>query len=658
MNRPGMWLFLTLAALAACSSSDGTEAPAGKRAVRCDLRRPFGPPRRVDLELGSLYCEIEGLSQDELRMDLLCKPSRVVAPAEGPPLYVTRRASVADPWGPLVRVDGPFPMRMDAARVSDDGRTIIYGEVSDRIVPGGGRYPDGVRSVSTIWLATRADPLGAFEAPRHLGEISPEGSDASFDIVAAASDLSAFYVSEAYSTEPEDHVQRATRLADGSWRIEPAAFGLTRQHHFLGAITSDELHAFFSAYEQLGAAWDVAFAARASTTDGFPEASRTMDVAAVNTEFYDWPVWVSDDGCVLYTRTRDLSGHHDFEVIAPATHYRAERPASDAPDAPPDCPEDDGNCGGCGKACATGSTCRSGRCIDGPAVLVPPGEIALGPESCLAVKDGHVYFTTDDQRPLTFRDPTVFAVAKGGPDRFPVGFGGRTRAIVPKDAIPSIDWAGTEGVIWTQDYALRSHHDWPGSESYGGALGSNDPIAIAMTPEVAFWAEVDGDVMRARRPYGAMLQKILDGRGEGHASSLVVSGGDVFVTDPLLGEVIRAPIDGSAPAGVTVQTGSPGARGLATANGEIYWAVPEAGHIVGSSGIVAEGQASPWMVARDRTATYWVNRTANGAVMKRSDGGGIVTIASGQDLPTCVAVDETSVYWLNVGSGSVLRAAK
>ncbi len=650
-----------LAALAACASCHSTEPepqPGGKRADRCDLSRPFGQPRPVDLALGSLSCKIESLSQDELRMDLLCKPRKAGAVPDGPPLFVTRRARLADPWGPLERVGGPFPARMDAARISDDGRSILYGEVSDRVVPGGGRYPDGVRFVSTLWFATRADPLGPFEAPRHLDELSPEGSPTSFDIVAARSDLSAFYVSDAYSIEPEDHVRRATRLADGTWRFEDAAFGLTRQHHFLGAITSDELHAFFSAYEQPGAPWDVAFAARASTSDGFPEASRVADVAAVNTAFYDWPVWVSDDGCVLYTRTEDLGGPPSPDERVLPTHARAERPAMGAPDAPTICPDDDGNCGGCGRACATGSTCRAGTCVAEPAVLVAAGEIALGPESCLAVKNGVVYFTTDDAGPSTFRDPKVFAVPKSGSDRFPVGFGGRTRAIVPKDAIPSIADAGTDGVIWTENHLLQSHHPWPGSEQYGGALGSKDPIAIAMTPDVAYWAEVDGTVMRARRPYGASRQKVLDGRGEGHASSLVVVGGDVFVSDPLLGEIIRGPADGSAPAGMTAFSGSPGARGLATGDGVVYWAAPDAGRIVGSSGVVAEGQASPWMVARDRSATYWVNRTENGAVMKRADRGEIVTVASGQNMPTCVAVDETSVYWIDVGTGSVLRAAK
>ena len=291
-------------------------------------------------------------------------------------------------------------------------------------------------------------------------------------------------------------------------------------------------------------------------------------------------------------------------------------------------------------------------------MLVAAGEIALGPESCLAVKNGVVYFTTDDAGPSTFRDPKVFAVPKSGSDRFPVGFGGRTRAIVPKDAIPSIADAGTDGVIWTENHLLQSHHPWPGSEQYGGALGSKDQIAIAMTPDVAYWAEVDGTVMRAQRPYGGSLQKVLDGRGEGHASSLVVVGGDVFVSDPRLGEIMRGPADGSAPAGMTAFSGSPGARGLATGDGVVYWAAPDAGRIVGSSGVVAEGQASPWMVARDRSATYWVNRTENGAVMKRADRGEIVTVASGQNMPTCVAVDETSVYWIDVGTGSVLRAAK
>lgn len=311
-----------------CAGEDPPTAaprPSGtKGATRCDLTKPFSQSVAVAFDAASMYCRIGSLSQDELRMDLVCLPLDLHAPLpiEGP-VYVSRRGGVTEPWGPLVHVVGPFPERIDVARVADDGLTILYGEVTEQPVPGSSN--GGTHYVSTLYSATRADSSAPFGPARHLDEVSPRGSTASFDVVAASSDLSVFYFSQSPDISPTEAVVRAERSPDGGWHTGDAPFGLRRTGFGLGAMTSDELHAFWFAPPQPPEQqFDIWFAARASRDDGFPEPSRAV-VENVSTPEWDWPAWVSDDGCVVYTRARDIPNPVPGRI--PATHYRAERPA-------------------------------------------------------------------------------------------------------------------------------------------------------------------------------------------------------------------------------------------------------------------------------------------------------------------------------------------
>jgi hypothetical protein len=323
---PTMLALLAALGPAACARSPDQERSGPKHATRCDLGQAFETAEPVTIASGSLDCVPQSLSQDELRMDLLCHPRASPQPRSGAPLYVSRRASVGEPWGALERIDGPFPSRVDHARVSDDGRTVLYGAVRDEIVDyGTAKYPPGSHAVATVWIATRSDPLGPFDAARQLSEISPADSHLSYDVVAILSDASVFYYSVSFSTEATTPVYRARRLADASWVSEiPPPRVHMENRLILGAITSDELHAFFTAYGDRFDQWHVAFASRASASEDFSPASTTTDVAAVNTDFYDTPLWVSDDGCVLYTRTVKHGG--DANVAPPSYLLRAQRP--------------------------------------------------------------------------------------------------------------------------------------------------------------------------------------------------------------------------------------------------------------------------------------------------------------------------------------------
>jgi hypothetical protein len=158
----------------------------------------------------------------------------------------------------------------------------------------------------------------------------------------------------------------------------------------------------------------------------------------------------------------------------------------------------------------------------------------------------------------------------------------------------------------------------------------------------------------------------------GHAAAVATSGGFVYYTDPLAGQVMRVPTDGSALPSI-VATGYANTRAVAALGATVIFSSPgNSGQVlsVAASGPpavptpLATSQGNPFSVALDGTTAYWSNTSAvggaasSGSIMKKTAAGVPAALASGQPIPTCIAVDGTSVYWMNAFGASVMRVAK
>ena len=135
-------------------------------------------------------------------------------------------------------------------------------------------------------------------------------------------------------------------------------------------------------------------------------------------------------------------------------------------------------------------------------------------------------------------------------------------------------------------------------------------------------SRVDKNGMNAKQiaPAGAATL------GPSHVANVAVATGFVYFTDPIAGQVMRVPHDGSA-APSMVATAVLNARGLAVSGATVLFTTSDGGGSVlwvAASGPpatptpVAGTPGNPVSVATDGTAAYWANGGAAGGIMKKA----------------------------------------
>ena len=230
------------------------------------------------------------------------------------------------------------------------------------------------------------------------------------------------------------------------------------------------------------------------------------------------------------------------------------------------------------------------------------------------------------------------------------------------------------------------------------ALGLSSPRSIAVDATSAYYADSSGGVFKVGLAGGTPVK--LSPPGSSTPFGLAIDATNVYWTDPNNGLVMKALLDGGAPA--PIATGDD-PRALAIDGSFAYFTAGAAGKVTkvpldgGSPVSLAKDQAYPSAVAVDSTSAYWTNQQdgtvmqvaldggapralfdagtdlrgiatdgaavywtdAQGQVMKIPlDGGPAALVADGQNTPQGIALDQTCVYWTNTDGGTVRKAPK
>jgi Tol biopolymer transport system component len=277
-------------ATAFASDADAAPQPA------CDLMQPFGAPVAIS-ELNTSADESQPrLAHDERTIYFMSTRND----AGGSHLFTATRATVTDTFGfasPLTTLSGPG-FEADPT-VTGDNLTLYF--ATNRTDANG---------LSELWVATRTTAAAAFSnlapvAGLTFGEnqwspyVMPDG-------------LTLYWMR---GTSNED-LYAATRTPASSFAIEsPGPFTQidTAATQDAPAMSLDGLTLYFTSDRDGGMGhWDIWVATRASTSDPF---SNATNLTGLNTSGYDYPGFISDDGCRLYFSSTK-AGTSDLYVAA------------------------------------------------------------------------------------------------------------------------------------------------------------------------------------------------------------------------------------------------------------------------------------------------------------------------------------------------------
>jgi hypothetical protein len=150
------------------------------------------------------------------------------------------------------------------------------------------------------------------------------------------------------------------------------------------------------------------------------------------------------------------------------------------------------------------------------------------------------------------------------------------------------------------------------------AAGQMAPYGVAADAENVYWTNRgDGSVMRASRTKAGEVSPIATGQGS--PGGIRVDASSIYWVNQT-GEIMRAPIDGGAPAMLT--RAPSGAETVAVDDAHVYWVTAASGTVerIDKAGgvplVLASGQSNPWDIAVDDAYVYWVNNSADGGVLR------------------------------------------
>jgi Tol biopolymer transport system component len=133
-------------------------------ATRASRQAPWGPPVNLGSVVNSEYDEINpNISADGLSLYFADVEGDTVAPRPGglgaTDVWLSTRASLADPWGPPVNVGAPVNSGATdgSPEISSDGRLLFFNRWL-----GDGAFFD-------IWVAARSTPQDPWGTPQNLG---------------------------------------------------------------------------------------------------------------------------------------------------------------------------------------------------------------------------------------------------------------------------------------------------------------------------------------------------------------------------------------------------------------------------------------------------------------------------------------------------------
>jgi hypothetical protein len=262
--------------------------------ARCDPNKPFGTPTVLST-LNSSFDEASfALSRDEL-LAFIGRENIINSPTT---ISVAMRTSVTEAFG------SPAVLPVVAAINSADGDEHDPSLIGDTLVLYFHRQIVASGSIG-IYAAVRADTQSAYDAGSLVFADGAELTNALSPVI--ASDGQTLYWLDFQNFRLHSAQRMETPLAFG-----PASLASTIPIHD-PVLSRDQL----TIYYNNGTATDILASTRTSKTEAF---GTGIPVANINSAQMDAPVYLTDDGCILYLSSTRSGGNGGFDL------WEARRP--------------------------------------------------------------------------------------------------------------------------------------------------------------------------------------------------------------------------------------------------------------------------------------------------------------------------------------------
>lgn len=282
------------------SGTSGTSGTVGSGSVpKCTLTKPFAAPIPINGKVNtSAHETAPSLTADELTMFF----QRTVG-ADGGNILQSTRASVNDPWGDPVELTELAQSGVDySPAVTGDGLELVWAEMASGPNP------------TKLKIATRATAAEKFSNVRVLDAVSNAASadDTAPSLSADGKEL--FFTSTRVGGAR--HLFHSVVGGDALTFQAPQILNELASGQATDAqlaMTADGLTIYFASERPggLGNA-DVWTATRSTRVGNFSAPVHVAD--PINSASYDWPTWLSPDGCRLYMSVLPVDGAGDIVV--------------------------------------------------------------------------------------------------------------------------------------------------------------------------------------------------------------------------------------------------------------------------------------------------------------------------------------------------------
>jgi hypothetical protein len=257
-------------------------------AAACDLGKPFRIQPDAQFHVAGASEINVSLSSDELTAYFM----RDAHTGMGWDIYMATRATTSDAFGAATPLSSLDSTTGDAdPTFTGDALTVVFAR-------------DAGPGVTLLYTASRSSAAAAFGAATELVNINDE-QDLNVTPLLAPDGLSLYFAQRPSSGL--NQLMRATRANLSTPFGMPATvteLNLAGISTSDPVMTGDQLTMYFASDRNNNGATDIFKTERRSTADAW---GAPVDVTELDSTDYDWPTWISADGCRMYFSSNHLA---------------------------------------------------------------------------------------------------------------------------------------------------------------------------------------------------------------------------------------------------------------------------------------------------------------------------------------------------------------